>query len=518
MKLRFVIGLLVLLGVAPIHAHVGSPNVFFDGPVGAHRAFVVIRPPATLPGAAQVSVRIVAADIQTIAVRPVLPVAGQDNAPQPVIAQPVRGESNFWSAEVWLLRPGSYTMEINVAGTRGAGQVAVPVQVQSWRAPEMTAQLRVGLLLLGSLLFAGVGIISQAIAREGRLEVGRIPAARDGRRGRWAAVIVLVLVASGVVAGAARWRTMDWRYRTQGLQKPEPVAAFVRSEPARLILELRQSEASAGLSSWAALVPDHGKLMHLFLVREPEWDVFAHLHPVRTSAGGFGLELPAFPAGRYSLYGDVTFESGLSQTLVAEVDLPSPRGALWPRPPRSDEASDIICGFPQIIPVTNSVIARDRDDSWHFGAGLKRGTAETLSPSRLGGVMVSPLMGGYTMVFENAAEVAAGRATLLRFAAFDPEGREAPLQLYMGMSGHAVVRRTDGAVFAHLHPAGSFSMAAYELFRSRDGDGSVMASPASVSHRVEFPYEFPQPGQYRVWVQVLVAGQVLTGVFDIAAG
>jgi len=32
------------------------------------------------------------------------------------------------------------------------------------------------------------------------------------------------------------------------------------------------------------------------------------------------------------------------------------------------------------------------------------------------------------------------------------------------MAGHAVVRRQDGAIFAHLHPAGTFSMAAQEFF------------------------------------------------------
>ena len=104
----------------------------------------------------------------------------------------------------------------------------------------------------------------------------------------------------------------------------------------------------------------------------------------------------------------------------------------------------------------------------------------------------------------------------------------------MGMFGHAVVRRSDGEVFAHLHPSGTISKAAQELFvrRERAGDASAFPlpttndpaattptppgnSPGSAATEVAFPYAFPRPGDYRVWVQVRTDGRVLTGVFDV---
>jgi hypothetical protein len=100
----------------------------------------------------------------------------------------------------------------------------------------------------------------------------------------------------------------------------------------------------------------------------------------------------------------------------------------------------------------------------------------------------------------------------------------------MGMAGHLMLAREDGAVFVHLHPAGTISLAARETFALREpGDTipGVLAQRLAVAHEghaseprfagtVSFPYAFPFPGRYRLWVQVKRGGRILTGTFDAA--
>jgi hypothetical protein len=118
------------------------------------------------------------------------------------------------------------------------------------------------------------------------------------------------------------------------------------------------------------------------------------------------------------------------------------------------------------------------------------------------------------------------------FVVRDKDGKPATdMEPYMGMAGHAEFVRSDLSVFAHVHPAGSVSMAALEL--AQDGIPSAagsaqapMAMPMSapmpmpmsdagpLPPEVRFPYGFPQPGDYRIFVQIKRGGRVETGVFD----
>jgi hypothetical protein len=89
------------------------------------------------------------------------------------------------------------------------------------------------------------------------------------------------------------------------------------------------------------------------------------------------------------------------------------------------------------------------------------------------------------------------------------------MELYMGMQGHAAFVGADGSVFAHVHPSGSVPMPTLGLAQPENPHaGHQMMMQSEIPAEVSFPYGFPKPGPYRIFVQVKRAGQVATGVFS----
>jgi hypothetical protein len=224
------------------------------------------------------------------------------------------------------------------------------------------------------------------------------------------------------------------------------------------------------------LVPDHGHLMHLFLLRVPTMDRFYHLHPEQTPDGGFAVKLPAVDSGHYKIFADVVRGSGFPDTMVGEIDLPQ------------------ITGEPL-----------SGDDSY------------ALAPAFAGaGATTASLPDGRKMIWErDQAAPAIGKPTWFRFRVEDKNGKPVTdLEPYMGMAGHAEFVRSDQQVFAHVHPAGSVPMAALEIAEKDAGAPQGMQHAMALPAEISFPYGFPQAGDYRLFVQVKRGGVIETGVFD----
>jgi hypothetical protein len=104
---------------------------------------------------------------------------------------------------------------------------------------------------------------------------------------------------------------------------------------------------------------------------------------------------------------------------------------------------------------------------------------------------------------------------LFRFRVEDSSGQPVrEMQLYMGMPGHAAFVRADRRVFAHVHLFGSVPMAALQLMQPAKAHAGHTVTPEVLPDSVSFPYGFPKPGAYRIFVQVKRGGRIETGVFD----
>jgi len=459
----------------PLAAHVGSPDVFYEGEAGPYHLLVTIRPPQVIPGVAQIEIRSSSRDVRQVRIVPLrLTGPGALNAPVPDVAQRSTDDPQFYTGSLWLMNTGAWQVWVQVDGPQGPGTLSVPVPAAATRVLPMQKSLAAILVVLGLVLFIGLVSIIGAASREAQLEPGVKPDLQHVRRSR------IAMGATAVVLLGALWLgRMWWNSEADGylgkIYKPLELKATVE-DGSRLALRLNDP-------GWLNrrtddLLPDHGHLMHLYVIRIPAMDLVWHLHPARTGDDTFAQPLPSMPAGRYALYGDVVHENGFSETAVGEIEV----AAISGKPLQGDDAGG--AAAPLVKADYNSVVA--------------------------------PLSEGYRMIWERGPMPYRARQPYeFRFRVQDSQGRPAEgMELYMGMQGHAAFVRTDRSVFAHTHPSGSVPMAALGLIADSNphaGHNMMHGEPPAV---VSFPYGFPKPGDYRIFVQVKRAGKVETGIFD----
>jgi len=526
---------LLLLGVgfgSETNAHVGSPGVVVQKRVGKYQVLVSVVPPDVVPGTAKVTVFVEQGRISQVQARPVYFRSGDEGAPSSDPLSMVT--AGRFEGIVWLMDSGSSSVELQLEGPDGTEKVVVPVvsvaTAQRSMPPGTGAALAVLALVLVAILITTIG----ASLADATMKPGVAPPANLGRKRLVGMGIAAVLVALVLTGGRTWWNSWADDYRNQNLYRALPIRAT--AEGGNLSIRVDTTAWRRNSRPLSLIVPDHGKLMHAFLVRTPGLDAFAHLHPERRDTLTYQSTLPNLPAGKYLLYADVVYRSGFAETLTDTVEVPA----------RNKMAT-----------------VTDPDDSYT----VTNATAEAKTPPLTGlkdiaicgkpGVRTS-LADGSGMIWEERSNTAleAGKLYTMRFAVSDPAGKPAALEPYLGMGGHAAILATDGSVYIHLHPVGTYSMAAEEALSKRFAETSrvalnpnplrfrdsidtylsslkalpefernsrLMAGMPGMGHEmkgtnhthvIEFPYAFPKAGSYRVWVQVKRAGKVLTGVFD----
>ena len=466
-------------------AHVGSPDVFYEGNAGPYRLFVTVRTPAMVPGIAEIEVRSLDGRVTGINIAPSRILGeGSTNAPPPDRMERSSTDPDYFTGRLWLMASGSYQVRMEVFGSGGQAQMAVPIAAAARSTLPM--QKALGALLLGLMAVLSVALVSilGAAVRESQVEPGTVPSPGEFRRGRIAMAVTAAAIVLILAFGNWWWNAAAAARKDLMLYKSPPVEASLANGNT-LVLKM-------GFSAWHhrrkdllldKIIPDHGHLMHVFLLRMPEMDRFYHLHPERTGQDLFSERLPSVSQGDYQVFADVVRESGFADTMTAQITLPEVSGLPW----SEDDSST------SPTPITSA----EQKTTVLFEDG---GSAEWITDGQA---------------------IRAQTPMLLRFRALDQAGKPATdLEPYMGMAGHLVIVKKDLSVFAHVHPSGSVPMAAILLLQgSRAKAGDAMGSMPGMREvappsEITFPYGFPQPGQYRLFVQVKRRGRIETAVFD----
>jgi hypothetical protein len=483
-KHGFALAFVVCLLLCPVAwSHVGSPDVYYEAMAGPYKLFVTVRTPQMIPGIAQIEVRCVEGAVEDVEIVPLRVIGeGSKTAPPPDRMTRSPEDPKFFTGKLWLMESGSWQVRMDVSGAQGKAQLAVPVPAYAQRTLGM--QKTTGILLAALMVFLTLSLISifGAAARESQLEPGaEIPPVRR-RRARIAMVAAGVAIVGILILGDM-WRTsIATANASSKVYKAPPVEVSI-VDGNELVLKM-------GASPWHerrkqmqldTIIPDHGHLMHLFLIRMPEMDDFYHLHPDETAAGTFTEKMPAVSGGSYAVFADIVRESGFPDTMTAKIELPpGDKG----RPLLGDDSN---AAAPKLstVQANRTTVPLDRDDR------------------------VEWVLDAHTLQAQKPA--------LLRFRVADKNGPVNDLEPYMGMAGHLVILRRDLSVFAHVHPAGSIPMAALMLLQKAPlsgGDSMAGMQHEAITNEITFPYGFPQPGDYRLFLQVKRAGQVQTAVFD----
>lgn len=498
--------IMLLLGWLTLTAHVGSNQVVFEGRAGGYPVRVMITPSGVVPAQVPILIRVLEGTPTRITVRAAQWNVGTRGAPPAEEAAGVPGDPGVWAHDLWIMTSSTYAVHVAVYGPAGGGTFVVPMQTSATRTLGMSRAMGGILTVLGALLVAGVLTIVGAATREGSLPAGQTATPLRQRSARIAMATTAGVLALALLGGSKWWAAEEAAYR-RSLYRPIRSETTVRTVDDTRVLTLAITDSLWKSNRVMPLMPDHGKLMHLFLIRANDASAIAHLHPLRVHADTFTTRLPALPEGQYFLFADILLQSGTQRTLVDTIDLPV-------APVVAGEARAAASGGETFVPTL------DTDDAWRALSAVALGAS-------------SPLSGGGSITLTADAMVVASRDLRLTAAVRDANGAASVLEPYMGMGGHAMVLRTDGGVFMHLHPMGTASMTAQaQLLRRERGDtarldstsiaaaigqleSNAMHNSAGASGTVAFPFAFPTPGEYRVFVQVKRRGTVETASFTV---
>jgi hypothetical protein len=515
-----------------VFAHIGSAGVVQEGKAGNYQVQVYVEPPDVIPGTAKISVMVDGNDISSVRMSPIYFFTGDEGSPRS--DEGILSASGSYDGQIWLMESGAASVKIVIEGARGKGEVLIPIAALSTAQRPLPRSLGWVLVALTLLLVGIMTTIIGASIGDSLLEAGQHLDSKAKKRRLVGSVIGASFCGVLLFGGNMWWNSEASDYQ-KNIYKPYTATSKITIENGQRILHFKIDSASVNGRPTSFIIPDHGKIMHLFLVKAGTMDAFAHLHPIRKDSMTFDAPLPNLPAGKYLIYADVLRYHGLQNTIADTIDIPPIAYANAP-----------------------VLLSGDSDDTYIVTNALNsKSTSLQDAAIAICGVpgIKTSLQDGSSIVWEakRNQKLQTGQVYNLKFSVLDPNGKPAELQPYLGMTGHAAVIKDDGSVYIHLHPNGTFSTTAVQVMqkrinettnvrpnlnnpkRFRDSIDVVLTQLQTMTEaerdkalmgdmkheinghhggEVNFPYVFPKAGNYRIWLQVKRKGKILTGVFD----
>ena len=470
-----------------LSADIGHLNSIFEGTAGDIPIRVIIKTPGVVPGLADINIRIFGENVDKVTAQPIFWKAGIEGAPPADIAEPVKGETNLYSTQLWLMDFGSYNVNIKLYENDDVHEVNVPVNSLAMDIKEMDPLFSTVLWLLMLLLIAGAVNIITISYRESTLHPDDIPDHTRVSRSYRVLLLSLLIVLLIIKIGHSWWLDVENLYADNLFQSLQTEVEIVNIQNQN-ILNVTITDPAIAEGRMPEIIPDHGKIIHMYLVKD-DLSVLSHIHPSRNTKNKhvFEVLMPPVSRGSYTVYMDITYETGLTETVQSPIEY-----------------------LDQIEVMENgNVPIRDPDDSWTH-ANMQ-----------------------HKIIWLNEkADYRLEEEIKLEFQAFDSKLVPTKLEPYIQMGGHGALISPENNVFIHFHPIGTISMASQQVFDKQqeltgylesgicyyglpiDTTKTYSEGIQSNIGRVTFPpLSLDKAGEYYMWVQVKTEGEVVTERF-----
>jgi hypothetical protein len=357
----------------------------------------------------------------------------------------------IYFSELPIDRVGDWDIEVQASGPAGSGVARLPLTIALEPLPIASIVL---FAAIGTLILLMIASVLLSILYQRRQRA--LPRWLNWAIGQGIFVCIIVAVIFGIQQASAQIQNATNAVSAAAAGRPH-ANLVVETEPAApsagqpLTLTLDLSDGSTGLPV-EDIVPHHEALLHLVVLSADGAD-FAHAHPARIGPGRYVIGFTPARPGRYTAYAEIQRLDSGTQVITADFEVGGAAAGPAAAPPG-------------------------------------------LGPREVDGIQVN--------ITSSTTPLTAGKQATFTFNFSAGGAPVVDLQPWLGMAGHLIARRADGALFAHIHAAEQMPPA-----------DPILAAGTIYGPNIRFAYTFPQAGRYQLWAQFQRAGKIITVPFEV---